>query len=230
MSESEHTCDLCYEDFDRDNHEPRKLPCCHTYCSQCLEKMVSRNASITCPNDRSIHKLGILGVFGLPLDSSKLADIDKREVTSPVGSINFSSDFVDPSRPTTARSYRQAQNPVNNNPIPVSSHREQNNTPHSTGNNYYMQPYPNMPYNYYTQFQGFSQIPIYGQQITSSVWPSPYQCHFNNTSQFYQPMMTTATTFTHDGNCGQNIIVSSPGGHIVISEDGYDQMINVVHF
>lgn len=73
MSESEHTCDLCFEDFDRDNHEPRKLPCCHTYCSQCLEKMVSRNASITCPNDRSIHKLGILGVFGLPLDSSKLA-------------------------------------------------------------------------------------------------------------------------------------------------------------
>lgn len=156
-----------------------------------------------------------------------IVDIDKREVTSPVGSINFSSDFVEPSRPTTARPYRQAQNHVNNNPVPVTA---QYNTPQPTGNNYYMQPYPNMLYNYNTEFQGFSQIPIYGQHITSSVWQSPYQCHFNNTSQFYQPMMTTATSFTHDGNCGQNIIVSSPGEHIVISQDGYDQLINVVHF
>lgn len=66
-----------------------------------------------------------------------IVDIDKREVTSPVGSINFNSDFVEPSRPTTARPYRQAQNHVNNNPVPVTAHREQYNTPQPTGNNYY---------------------------------------------------------------------------------------------
>ncbi|CAC5384225.1 unnamed protein product [Mytilus coruscus] len=230
MSENEKTCDLCYEDFDRENHEPRKLPCCHTYCSQCLDRMVLRNASITCPNDRSIHTLGGLGVFGLPLDSSKLADIDKREVTSPVGSINFSSDFVDPPRPTTAWSYRQAQNHVNSNQLPA--HREPYITPQSTGYNYQPRSYPNMSYNYNTQFHCFPHILIHSQHIAPSGWHSPYQWsyHFNNTNQFHPPMMTTATTVTHGGNNGQNIIMSSPGGQIVISQGGNNQSINLFHF
>jgi hypothetical protein len=73
MADSENTCSLCFEDFDRENFEPRKLPCCHTFCSQCLERLVSDTTTIICPNDRYEHPLGEFGIYGLPLDSSKLA-------------------------------------------------------------------------------------------------------------------------------------------------------------
>ena len=73
MADSENTCSLCCEDFDRKKCVPRKLPCCHTFCSQCLERLVSDTITIICPNDRSEHLLGKFGIHELPLDSSKLA-------------------------------------------------------------------------------------------------------------------------------------------------------------
>ena len=73
MADNEDQCDLCYEEFDRDIREPRKLPCCHTYCSKCLEKMISETLTVVCPSDRSTHTLGPLGIFGLPIDSAKLS-------------------------------------------------------------------------------------------------------------------------------------------------------------
>ena len=49
--ESEVTCPLCHDIFT----EPKRLPCDHVYCRQCLRGLVFRSttSSISCPECRT---------------------------------------------------------------------------------------------------------------------------------------------------------------------------------
>ena len=50
------TCAVCMEQF----KEPKVLPCLHTYCKKCLEKLVKKQGSeqvITCPECRQDAKV-----------------------------------------------------------------------------------------------------------------------------------------------------------------------------
>ena len=50
------TCAVCMEQF----KEPKVLPCLHTYCKACLEKLVKKQGSdhiITCPECRQDSKV-----------------------------------------------------------------------------------------------------------------------------------------------------------------------------
>ena len=50
------TCAVCMEQF----KEPKVLPCLHTYCKQCLEKLVKKQEAdhvITCPECRQDTKV-----------------------------------------------------------------------------------------------------------------------------------------------------------------------------
>ena len=49
--EKEITCPVCHEHF----HDPKILPCCHYYCKECVQKLVSRagpNRPFACPECR----------------------------------------------------------------------------------------------------------------------------------------------------------------------------------
>lgn len=70
MNDSNDSCGICFEQFDVDKHEPRKLQCCHTFCFGCLNEIVS-SRQISCPLDRSVTEVGDLGVYELPVDSTK---------------------------------------------------------------------------------------------------------------------------------------------------------------
>ena len=50
------TCAVCMEHF----KEPKVLPCLHTYCKECLEKLVKKQRYdhvITCPECRKASKV-----------------------------------------------------------------------------------------------------------------------------------------------------------------------------
>ena len=55
------TCPICYQLF----NNPKYLPCHHSYCEQCLEKMQVQN-KITCPECRNEAKVPPGGVKDLP--------------------------------------------------------------------------------------------------------------------------------------------------------------------
>ncbi|CAH1268140.1 TRIM2 [Branchiostoma lanceolatum] len=66
-------CQICFEDY----HEPKVLPCQHTFCKKCLGKMVAKMGKLTCPNCRRECLLPQNGVEGLPIGFfvNKLRDI-----------------------------------------------------------------------------------------------------------------------------------------------------------
>ena len=65
MAESkDRTCSVCLEQFS----EPKILPCCHTFCLKCLEKIVSEKAEITCPQCRKTHAVPAGGLQGFLTD------------------------------------------------------------------------------------------------------------------------------------------------------------------
>ena len=48
------SCPVCLEVF---STEPKILPCCHTYCLKCLEKIQQKNGEVICPQCRKSHKI-----------------------------------------------------------------------------------------------------------------------------------------------------------------------------
>ncbi|XP_078602570.1 uncharacterized protein LOC144876784 [Branchiostoma floridae x Branchiostoma japonicum] len=66
-------CQICFEDY----HEPKVLPCQHTFCKKCLAKMVAKMGKLTCPNCRRQCPLPQNGVEGFPTSFfvNKLRDI-----------------------------------------------------------------------------------------------------------------------------------------------------------
>ncbi|KAM9279489.1 tripartite motif-containing protein 59 isoform 1-T2 [Morus bassanus] len=81
--EEELTCSICYSIFE----DPRVLPCSHTFCRRCLERVIqlSNNFSIwrplrvplKCPNCRSIVEIPAAGTESLPVNFALKAIIEK---------------------------------------------------------------------------------------------------------------------------------------------------------
>lgn len=242
MEEDENVCDICNEDFDTDKFEPRKLPCCHTYCLQCLEKLISPTTTITCPNDRSLHQLGHLGVFGLPVDTSKLPDANSRRSQTPDDSVVFSSDFINPSRPSTSRSnFSRAQNHMDVVHPGIEANPRMQNTAlqQMHANNFNCPPYGFQHFNYppyihqyqslhyqpprnYSHHQGF-QAP-HG-------WYSPFQWsnHFINPPYQHQFVTNTMQTTVTQFGGGQDISIHGPTGSVQIKNTGNNKFLNIVH-
>lgn len=49
-------CAICLDDFDLDRLKPISLPCCHTVCMTCVEKLYHGDDQIECPFDKKMHK------------------------------------------------------------------------------------------------------------------------------------------------------------------------------
>ena len=55
---------MCLELFT----EPKVLPCCHTFCLQCLKKSAQKQGEITCPQCRKTHRIPKGGLGALLTD------------------------------------------------------------------------------------------------------------------------------------------------------------------
>ena len=65
------TCTVCLESF----KEPKVLPCCHTFCKSCLERILEKakvKTNLVCPQCRAEHKVPPNGPEGFLTDFSVL--------------------------------------------------------------------------------------------------------------------------------------------------------------
>ena len=60
------TCPICYEAYDKDEHQAKFLPCLHSYCKSCLQQHADRRPKINCPNCRKEVALPDGAVDSLP--------------------------------------------------------------------------------------------------------------------------------------------------------------------
>ena len=51
-------CPVCLESFDTEDIVPRILPCFHSVCVRCLERLMRKKKSVACPQCRKRHKAG----------------------------------------------------------------------------------------------------------------------------------------------------------------------------
>ena len=61
-------CGICEETYDQENHQAKFLKCHHTYCSECLTKLLNEEGArpaITCPSCRYQTRVPKSGVEGL---------------------------------------------------------------------------------------------------------------------------------------------------------------------
>ncbi|XP_060575163.1 E3 ubiquitin-protein ligase TRIM45-like [Ruditapes philippinarum] len=63
-------CDVCGDEYDEDNRDPRVLPCLHTFCGRCLEGMV-RDWTLTCPTCRIKHNVPGDSVKNFPKEHTR---------------------------------------------------------------------------------------------------------------------------------------------------------------
>ena len=62
------TCPICCEEYDKDDHQAKFLPCLHSYCKSCLRQHACRRPKINCPNCRKEVALPDGTVDSLPND------------------------------------------------------------------------------------------------------------------------------------------------------------------
>ena len=70
MASEASECSICCERFDEQRRCPRLLSCGHSFCSDCLEKLLNEKA-INCPTCRNAASV-LVGVAGLPKNFSLL--------------------------------------------------------------------------------------------------------------------------------------------------------------
>ncbi|KAE8604057.1 hypothetical protein XENTR_v10014560 [Xenopus tropicalis] len=80
--EDELTCSVCYNIFD----DPRILPCSHTFCRNCLEKVIHSSGSglwrtsaawLKCPSCRNTSELTMSGTLALPINFALKSIVEK---------------------------------------------------------------------------------------------------------------------------------------------------------
>ena len=69
------TCTVCLDSF----KEPKVLPCCHTFCKSCLERILEIKTNLVCPQCRAEHKVPPNGPEGFLTDFSLLRAADTEE-------------------------------------------------------------------------------------------------------------------------------------------------------
>ena len=72
------TCTVCLEEF----REPKVLPCCHTFCKGCLERILekSKTEQLICPQCRTEHEVPESGAAGFLTDFSLVHDLHVLQV------------------------------------------------------------------------------------------------------------------------------------------------------
>ncbi|XP_060593856.1 protein PML-like [Ruditapes philippinarum] len=68
-------CSICTHEFDEDTHVPRILPCLHTFCQDCLRKIIKAK-SMECPLCKQNHDLPQGGITGFAKDTTRRNLID----------------------------------------------------------------------------------------------------------------------------------------------------------
>lgn len=71
-------CDVCCENFDGQDLIPRQLSCGHSFCSSCLDRLVSENP-FCCPSCREEINVPQAGVEGFPKNYALLSIIQNPE-------------------------------------------------------------------------------------------------------------------------------------------------------
>eukprot|EP00058_Branchiostoma_floridae_P012237 XP_002597725.1 hypothetical protein BRAFLDRAFT_217377 [Branchiostoma floridae] len=54
-------CQICSEDF----KQPKMLPCLHTFCQPCLERLLARVGNLSCPTCRQGVNFLLKGLYGI---------------------------------------------------------------------------------------------------------------------------------------------------------------------
>ena len=59
------TCLICRSDFDEHEHQPKFLPCFHTFFKTCLRQYVAQRGDedIECPSCRHVSTLPVAGTY-----------------------------------------------------------------------------------------------------------------------------------------------------------------------
>ncbi|XP_072017833.1 E3 ubiquitin-protein ligase TRIM33-like [Amphiura filiformis] len=60
------TCSICAESYDNDKHKAKCLPCLHTYCKSCLQRIAGKRSKLDCPKCRKTITLPGRTVDSLP--------------------------------------------------------------------------------------------------------------------------------------------------------------------
>lgn len=68
-------CSICTHEYDEKSHVPRILPCLHTFCQECLKKLV-KSTLIICPLCKQDFDLPQGGIAGLAKDTTRRNLID----------------------------------------------------------------------------------------------------------------------------------------------------------
>ena len=82
---SSHSCSVCLNVFT----EPKVLPCCHTFCLKCLEKITQKNGEITCPQCRRKHSIPAGGVTGFLTDFIEVYEAESAGLKSTQASLKL---------------------------------------------------------------------------------------------------------------------------------------------
>ncbi|XP_072017481.1 E3 ubiquitin-protein ligase TRIM56-like [Amphiura filiformis] len=51
------TCSICAEPYDNNKHKAKCLPCLHTYCQSCLQRIACKRSKLECPKCRKLVTL-----------------------------------------------------------------------------------------------------------------------------------------------------------------------------
>ena len=72
----EHKCSVCLELFT----EPKVLPCCHTFCLECLKKTATSGGQVTCPKCRKVHGIPAGGLTAFLTDFIEAHGVEARRL------------------------------------------------------------------------------------------------------------------------------------------------------
>ena len=90
------TCTVCLEEF----KEPKLLPCCHTFCKECLKRILEKSRQkkrISCPQCRAEHEVTESGPSAFLADFTVLQAFRIRKLTTKRNSCGMcSSEEVSP--------------------------------------------------------------------------------------------------------------------------------------